>query len=157
VTTPETAAAPHSTPNPFASAALTVLSFAVLFFAGAAVGLMSGFSMGWVSHFWDLSLIAQVGGVAAVAAYLVALYALCRLAGWGSRRQSGALGFALGFVAAVLVMIGYTTGGSIVISGKLVNYVFLFGSMIALAAGVVRSFVLPPRTTPQAQPQVSGA
>lgn len=138
------------------SAALTVLSFAVLLFAGAAVGLMSGFSMGWVAHFWDLGLTAQIGGVAAVVAYLVALYALCRLAGWGSRRQSGALGFAIGFVAVMLVMIGYTTGGSVVISGKLVNYVFLFGSMLALAAGVMRSFVLPPRTTPQPSPQVSG-
>ncbi|WP_239646181.1 hypothetical protein [Nocardiopsis valliformis] len=157
MTTPETAAAPHSSPHPFASAAMTVLSFAVLLFAGAAVGLMSGFSMGWVSHFWDLGLTVQVGGVAAVVAYLVALYALCRLAGWGSRRQSGALGFAVGFVAMMLAMIGYTVGGSIVFSGKPVNYVFLFGSMIALAAGVMRSFVLPPRTTPQAQPQVSGA
>ncbi|GAA1120542.1 hypothetical protein GCM10009642_67420 [Nocardiopsis metallicus] len=136
---------------------MTVLSFAVLLFAGAAVGLMSGFSMGWVSHFWDLGPITQAGGVAAVVVYLVALYALCRLAGWGSRRQSGALGFALGFVAILLAMIGYTVGGSIVISGKLVNYVFLFGSMVALAAGVVRSVVLPPRTTHRAQPQVSGA
>ncbi|QRN81672.1 MAG: hypothetical protein JK586_04090 [Nocardiopsis sp. BM-2018] len=136
---------------------MTVLSFAVLLFAGAAVGLMSGFLMGWVSHFWDLGPITQAGGVAAVVVYLVALYALCRLAGWGSRRQSGALGFALGFVAILLAMIGYTVGGSIVISGKLVNYVFLFGSMVALAAGVVRSVVLPPRTTHRAQPQVSGA
>lgn len=157
MTTPETAAAPHSSPNPFASAALTVASFAVLFFAGAAFGLTSGFSMGWVAHVWDLGLAAQIGGAAAVAAYLVALYALCRLAGWGSRRQSGALGFALGFVTAVLLMIGYTTGGSIVISGKPVNYLFLFGSMIALAAGVVRSFVPPPHTTTRVRPQVSGA
>lgn len=138
------------------SAAVTVLSFAVLLFAGAAVGLTSGFGMGWVSHYWDLGLAAQAGGVAAVVAYLVALYALCRLAGWGSRRQSGALGFAVGFVAVMLVMIGYTTGGSVVFSAKLVNYVFLFGSMIALAAGVVRSIVLPPRTTAP-QVQASGA
>ena len=139
------------------SAAVTVLSFAVLLVAGLAVGVLSGFAMGWVSHYWDLGPAAQAAGVAAVLVYLVLLYALCRLAGWGSRRQSGALGFAIGYVAVMLGMIGYVTGGNVVFSAKLVNYVFLFGSMIALAAGVVRSFVLPPRATPQQpRPQVSG-
>lgn len=145
---PETPAAPRGGPPPFLSSAVTVLSFAVLLVAGLAVGVLSGFAMGWVSHFWDLGLSQQVGGAAGVVAFLVALYALCRLAGWGSRRQSGAVGFAVGYVAVMLVMLGYLTGGNIVFSAKLVNYVFLFGSMIALAVGVMRSFVLPPRPTP---------
>ncbi|WP_234004113.1 hypothetical protein [Nocardiopsis sp. SBT366] len=149
---PETSPAPRGGPPPFLSSAVTVLSFAVLLVAGLAVGVLSGFAMGWVSHFWDLGLSQQVGGVAAVVAFLVALYALCRLAGWGSRRQSGAVGFAVGYVAVMLVMLGYLTGGNIVFSAKLVNYVFLFGSMIALAVGVMRSFVLPPRPTPVVTP-----
>jgi len=45
-------------------------------------------------------------------------------------------------------MVGYLTGGNIVFSAKPANYVFLFGSMIALAVGVMRSLVLPPRPTP---------
>ncbi|WP_239647873.1 hypothetical protein [Nocardiopsis ganjiahuensis] len=153
MTTPETAPAPQSRPNPFASSAVTVLSFAVLLVTGLAVGVLSGFSMGWVSHYWDAGLAAQAAGVAALVAFVVLLYALCRLAGWGSRRQSGALAFALGYVAVMMAMLGYVTGGSILFPVKLVNYVFLFGSMIALAAGVVRSFVLPPRTTPPARAQ----
>jgi hypothetical protein len=139
------------------SSAVTVLSFAALLAAGAAVGVLSGFSMGWVAHFWDAGLVTQGAGAAALVVFLVLLYALCRLAGWGSRRQSGALGFAVGYVAVMMVMIGYMTGGNIVFSTKLVNYGFLFGSMIALAAGVVRSFVLPPRTRPRPpQQQVQG-
>lgn len=128
------------------SSAVTVLSFAVLLVGGLATGVLSGFAMGWVSHYWDLGLTGQAAGVVAVLVFLVLLYALCRLAGWGSRRQSGALGFAVGYVAVMLGMLGYLTGGNIVFSAKLVNYVFLFGSMAALAAGVMRSFVLPPRT-----------
>ncbi|WP_431870572.1 hypothetical protein [Nocardiopsis eucommiae] len=154
MTTPETpenpgpTPAPHGDPHPLASSALTVLSFAVLSVAGLGVGVLSGFAMGWVSHFWDLGLTQQAVGLAAVVAQLVVLYTLCRLAGWGSRRQSGAVGFAVGYVAVMLVMLGYLTGGNIVFSAKLVNYVFLFGSMIALAVGVMRSLVLPPRPTP---------
>lgn len=159
MTTPEnsaTAPAPQTRPHPFVSSAVTVLSFAVLLVAGLAVGVLSGFAMGWVSHFWDVGLTAQAAGVVALAVFLVLLYALCRLVGWGSRRQSGALAFALGYVTVMMVMIGYLTGGNVVFSAKLVNYGFLFGSMIALAVGVMRSFVLPPRTTPRVQTQTSG-
>ncbi|MEU3016301.1 hypothetical protein ABZ635_02750 [Nocardiopsis sp. NPDC007018] len=156
MTTPETpenpgaapAPAPERRPHPFVSSALTVLSFALLLVAGLAVGVLSGFGMGWVSHFWDLGPVQQGAGVTAVVVFLVALYALCRLAGWGSRRMSGAVGFAIGYVAVMMVMIGYVTGGNIVFTTKLVNYVFLFGSMIALAVGVMRSMVLPPRGVP---------
>ncbi len=133
------------------SSAVTVLSFAVLLVAGLAVGVLSGFSMGWISHYWDAGLAAQAAGVAVLGVFLVLLYALCRVISWGSRRQSGALAFAVGYVVVLMAMIGYMTGGSIVFSTKLVNYGFLFGSMIALAVGVMHSFVLPPRGRPLVQ------
>ncbi|MBE1456443.1 hypothetical protein H4W79_000657 [Nocardiopsis terrae] len=152
MTTPETAQTPQSRPRPFVSSAVTVLSFAVLFVAGLTVGVLSGFGVGWLAHFWNLGAAVKAGSVVAVLAFLVLLYAVCRLAGWGSRRQSGALGFAVGYVTALLGMLGYLPGGDIVFSAKLVNYLFLFGSMAALAAGVVRSVVLPARPAPAPQP-----
>lgn len=143
VTTPESAAGPQSRPPAILSSAMTALSFLVLLLTGAAVGLLSGFGMSWFSHHWPLGTLVQAGSVVGVVMFLVLLYALTRLAAWGSRRQSGATGFAVGYVLSLLGMIGYLPGGDIVFSAAVVNYVYLFGSMMALAAGVMRSATLP--------------
>ncbi|MBR8744601.1 hypothetical protein [Nocardiopsis sp. MG754419] len=143
MTTPVPAAEPVHQPPAFASSAMTVLSFLVLLPTGAAVGVLFGFGMSWFSHHWPLGLLVQVGSVAAVLVLLALVYALTRLAAWGGRRQSAATGFAVGYVLVLLGMIGYLPGGDIVFSAAVVNYVFLFGSMVALAAGVMRSATFP--------------
>ncbi|MEU3212228.1 hypothetical protein ABZ631_15080, partial [Nocardiopsis alba] len=138
---------PVSTPQPqgrrpvpsFVSPTVTVLSFLVLMATGAATGVLSGFGVSWFAREWPLGGLAQVKAVAGVLLLLVALYALTRLAGWGSRRQSGALGFSAGFALSLMGMIGYLPGGDIIFPDAIINYVFLFGSMVALALGVVRS------------------
>lgn len=122
---------------------MTVLSFLVLLPTGTAVGVLSGFGLSWFSHHWPLGLPVQAGAVIGVVVFLVLLYTLTRLAAWGSRRQSGATGFAVGYVLSLLGMIGYLPGGDIVFSTALVNYVYLFGSMVVLAAAVMRSATLP--------------
>ncbi|MEU3230463.1 hypothetical protein ACFV4I_11920 [Nocardiopsis alba] len=149
---------PVSTPQPqgrrpvpsFVSPTVTVLSFLVLMATGAATGVLSGFGVSWFAREWPLGGLAQVKAVAGVLLLLVALYALTRLAGWGSRRQSGALGFSAGFALSLMGMIGYLPGGDIIFPDAIINYVFLFGSMVALALGVVRSaapFQWPPAPT----------
>ncbi len=151
VTTPESVAGTQSRPPALLSSAMTVLSFLVLLPTGAAVGVLSGFGMSWFSHHWPLGLPVQAGAVVGVVVFLVLLYTLTRLVAWGSRRQSGATGFAVGYVLSLLGMIGYLPGGDIVFSAAPVNYVYLFGSMVALAAGVMRSVTLPgptPRSGP---------
>ena len=132
---------------------MTGFTFVILLVTGLAAGVASGFGMGWFAHLWALGTAVQAGIVAGVLAYLVLLYAVCRLFGWGSRRQSGALAFAAGYVLALIGMIGYLPGGSIVFSAAPVNYLFLFGSMVALGAGVVRSAVLPPNIGPVQRPE----
>ncbi|WP_223809201.1 hypothetical protein [Nocardiopsis listeri] len=143
MTTPESVAGTRNRPPAILSSAMTVLSFLVLLPTGAAVGVSSGFGLSWFSHHWPLGLPVQAGAVVGVVVFLVLLYALTRLAAWGSRRQSGATGFAVGYVLSLLGMIGYLPGGDIVFSTALVNYVYLFGSMIVLAAAVMRSVTLP--------------
>ncbi|MFB8764196.1 hypothetical protein [Nocardiopsis alba] len=149
---------PVSTPQPqgrrpvpsFVSPTVTVLSFLVLMATGAAVGVLSGFGVSWFAREWPLGGPAQAKAVAGVLLLLVALYALTRLAGWGSRSQSGALGFSAGFALSLMGMIGYLPGGDIIFPEAIINYVFLFGSMVALALGVVRSaapFQRPPAYT----------
>ncbi|WP_460772167.1 hypothetical protein [Nocardiopsis nanhaiensis] len=140
MTTPETAQVPRSR-LALLSPVMTGLSCLILFCGGLAVGMAASFGMGWFAHFWVLGLPVQAGIAAGVLAFLVLLYALCRLAGWGSRRQSGAAAFAAGFLVSLLGLIGYLPGGSIVFSDALINYVFLFGAMVALGAAVVRSAV----------------
>ena len=139
---------------------MTGLSCVILFCGGLAAGVAAGFGMGWFAHFWVLGLQVQAGIAAGVIAFLVLLYALCRLAGWGSRRQSGAVAFAAGFLVSLLGMIGYLPGGSIVFSESVINYVFLFGAMVALGAGVVRSAVFPqvygPEFTTPVAPNTGG-
>lgn len=135
---------------------MTVLLFALLLLTGVAVGVLSGFGMSWFSHYWPVSALVKAGTVAGVLAFLVLLYALTRAAAWGSRRQSGATGFAVGYVLSLLAMIGYLPGGDIVFSAAAINYLFLFGAMVALAAGVMRSMTFPAPGAPAGGSSASG-
>ena len=135
---------------------MTVLSFALLLLTGTVVGTVSGFGMSWFAHYWPLGLLVQAGVVVGVVAFLVLLYALTRLAAWGSRRQSGATGFAAGYVLSLMLMVGYGTGGDIIFSAALINYVFLFGTMVALAIGVMHSSPLLRPVAPGARSAETG-
>ncbi len=138
------------------SSAVTVLSFVLLLLTGAALGVLSGFGMSWFSHYWPVGALVKAGAVAGVLAFLVLLYALVRAAAWGSRRRSGATGFAVGYVSSLLAMIGYLPGGDIVFSAAAINYLFLFGSMVALASGVMRGVSFPGPGAPTGGSSVSG-
>ncbi len=135
------APAPYEAPgqdDPVLTAVLTALTFPVLAASGAAVGLLSATGAGWLTRYWEAGPLAQVLGVAGLLALLGALYGLCRLCAWGARGVSGGVAFSLGFVAVAMVLTMYMPGGDIVLTGHLIHYGYLFGSMVVLAVAVGR-------------------
>lgn len=134
-----TDAQPANTLNNVLSTVITVVTFVVLLLLGTAVGLLSTSSAGWLTRYWDGGQPAPALAVTGLVLYLVLLYLLCRLLAWGSRRQSGAIAFAVGFLGAILAVTSYLPGGDILLTDHLVHYAFMLGSMVVLAFAVVRS------------------
>ncbi|GAB2492336.1 hypothetical protein [Nocardiopsis aegyptia] len=132
------------------SGALTGLTCAVLLPLGATTGLVGSFGAGWLTRYWDAGAIPQVLAGAGLLAFVALLYGACRLVAWGSRRQSAALAFAAGYLATLVVLVAYLPGGDVVITGHLMHYGYLFGTMLALVIGVVHSGLsrLPSRPSP---------
>lgn len=125
------------------STVITGVTFVVLLLLGVAVGLLSTSSAGWLTLYWEGGQPAPALAVAGLVLYLVLLYFLCRLLAWGSRRQSGAIAFAVGFLAVILAVTSYLPGGDILLSDHLVHYAFMLGTMAVLAFAVVRSSAHP--------------
>jgi hypothetical protein len=121
------------------SAVLTVLTCAVLLPLGAAAGLVGSFHAGWLTRYWDAGQPAQALAVTGLLAYLALLYGACRLAAWGSRSWSAALVFAVGYLASLVAVVFLAPGGDVVVTGHLVHYGYLFGTMLVLALGVAHS------------------
>ncbi len=126
-------------PTGVVSAVLTVLTCVVLVPLGAGAGLLGSFGAGWLTRYWDAGPTAQGLAGAGLLAFVALLYGLCRLVAWGSRRQSAALAFAAGYLAVLVVLVAYVPGGDVVITGHLMHYGYLFGTMLALVIGVVHS------------------
>lgn len=148
----QVAAAPAADPRPakVLSAVLTVVTCAVLLPLGVAAGLLGSFGSGWLTRYWDAGALPQVLAGAGLLAFLGLLYGLCRLVAWGSRRQSAALAFAVGYLFTIVVLVAYLPGGDVVLTGHLMHYGYLFGTMLALVIGVVHSGLsrLPSRPAP---------
>ncbi|KOX20905.1 hypothetical protein ADL05_05285 [Nocardiopsis sp. NRRL B-16309] len=121
------------------SAVLTVLTCAVLLALGVGAGLLGSFGAGWLTRYWDAGAVPQALAGAGLLAFVALLYGVCRLVAWGSRRQSPALAFAVGYLAALVALVAYVPGGDVVITGHLLHYGYLFGTMLALVIGVVHS------------------
>ncbi|MFE3458955.1 hypothetical protein ACFXKD_15550 [Nocardiopsis aegyptia] len=137
-------------PSGVLSAVLTGLTCAALLPLGAAAGLVGSFGAGWLTRYWDAGATPQVLAGTALLAFVALLYGACRLVAWGSRRQSAALAFAVGYLATLVVLVAYLPGGDVVITGHLMHYGYLFGTMLALVIGVVHSGLsrLPSRPSP---------
>ncbi|RKS05522.1 hypothetical protein DFP74_1122 [Nocardiopsis sp. Huas11] len=121
------------------SAVLTVLTCVVVLALGAAVGLVGSFGAGWLTRYWDAGALAQILAGAGLLVFLALLYGACRLVAWGSRRPSAALAFAVGYLATLVVLVVYVPGGDVVITGHLMHYGYLFGTMLVLVIAVVHS------------------
>ncbi|WP_150251888.1 hypothetical protein [Nocardiopsis deserti] len=146
-TTPETAApAEGESSAGFLSPVLTGTTFVVLLLLGAAVGMLGTTGAGWLTLRWGAGTAVQAASAAGLLAFLALLYGTCRLCAWGSRRTSGAVAFAAGYLAALIGTVGYMPGGDIVLTNHIMHNAYLFGVMLVLVVAVIRSwsFVPPP-------------
>ncbi|MDE3721175.1 hypothetical protein PWG71_07220 [Nocardiopsis sp. N85] len=130
--------APHDDGDGPLSSVLTVVTAVVLGAAGLVTGLLSVVTVGWLTRYWEAGILPQVLGVAGLLVLLAAVYTLCRLCAWGARRFSSAVAFALGFVAALLLVASYMPGGDRLLTAHLLHSAFLLGSMAVLGVAVAR-------------------
>lgn len=107
---------------------------------GAVVGVFCTFGAGWLTRYWGAGMPVPVLAVAGLLVYLVLLYCACRLCAWGSRRPSAAVAFAVGYLAATVALIGYVSGGNLVLTNHLMHNAYLFGSMLVLMLAVIRGW-----------------
>ncbi len=158
-TTPETAApAEGETSAGFLSPVLTGATLVVLLLLGAVAGMFGTTGAGWLTLYWGAGAPVQAASAAGLLAFLALLYGVCRLCAWGSRRTSGAAAFAVGYLAALIGMVGYMPGGDIVLTNHIMHNAYLFGVMLVLVFAVVRSWSpVPPPGSPRAAAPGSGA
>lgn len=128
-----------SVPSDTLSSVLTGATCVVLFLLGIVLGTVSTVSAGWLTRYWDGGQPAPALAITGLVVFVVLLYVLCRLLAWGGRRQSVVVAFALGFAVVLFAATSYLPGGDVLLQDNLVHYGFLIGSMVALAAAVVRS------------------
>jgi len=144
-TTPETAApAEGENSAGFLSPVLTGTTLVVLLLLGAVASMLGTTGAGWLTRYWGEGAAVQAVSAVGLLAFLVLLYAACRLCAWGSRRTSGAAAFALGYLAALIGVIGYMPGGDIVLTNHIMHNAYLFGVMLALVFAVIRSWSFSP-------------
>lgn len=147
VTTPETAAITRGGSSPgYLSPTLTSTVFAVLSLLGAAVGMLSTTGAGWLTRYWDAGAPVPFLAAAGLLAFLVLLYGVCRLCAWGSRRGSGAVAFAVGYLAVLVCLVSYLPGGDVVLTNHIMHNAYLFGSVLTLMVAIIRSGVFLVRT-----------
>lgn len=123
---------------------VTGATFVVLLLLGFLVGLLATFNAAWTTRYWAAGQPVPTLAVVGLLVFLGALYLLCRTLAWGSRRQSGAVAFALGFSVVLFAATSYLPGGTVVLQEALIHYGYILGSMVVLALAVVRSASLPP-------------
>ncbi|XKK41035.1 hypothetical protein HFP72_11970 [Nocardiopsis sp. ARC36] len=146
MSTPEsTGAGERRPPRTSLSPLLTAATFAVLLLLGALLGLLSTTGAGWLTRYWDAGRPATLLSVAGLVAFLALLYGAGRLCAWGTRGPSGAVAFAVGFLAVLIALVSYLPGGDAVLRNHLMHNAYMFGTMLVLAISVVRSGIfLPP-------------
>jgi len=144
VSTPESTDIRERRPaREFLSPLLTVATFAVLLLLGALVGLLSTTGAGWLTRYWDAGPPVPLLSAAGLLVFLALLYTACRLCAWGSRRTSGGLAFALGFLSVLIALVGLMPGGDVVLTNHIMHNAYLFGTMLVLVVSVIRSGALP--------------
>ncbi|ASU82671.1 hypothetical protein CDO52_07610 [Nocardiopsis gilva YIM 90087] len=122
---------------------VSIIGHTALLAVGFVVGMVGGLAAGWLSWLWAAGTSEQVAASVAAAVVLILLFAGCRAAGWGMGSRLGAVLPAVGWTLAAFAYLGFTTGGSIVLTATAVDYVYLYGGLAALALAVV---LTPPRS-----------
>jgi len=117
-----------------ALAALTLVFLAALGFVG---GTVLGLYASWLSWLWLTGTVGQVLGLATVLLFLAVLFAGVRTIGWAVGAKWGPGAFAAGWILAGAVLTGYASGGDILLTSAVPNYLFLYGGVGAVILATV--------------------
>ncbi|WP_285757617.1 hypothetical protein [Nocardiopsis ansamitocini] len=133
--------------------ALGVLCPVFLAALGLVGGIVTGFSVSWLSWLWLTGAAGQALAALTVVLLLVAVFLACRVAGWAVGSVVGGASLALGWVLASLALIAPSGSGDVLMTSTPVNYVFLYGGVLAAVLGTLmntqpqmKKSVAPPRT-----------
>ncbi|GIH91451.1 DUF6113 family protein [Planobispora siamensis] len=107
--------------------AAAVATYAALTVPGLLMGVLGGFH-----HSWYLRPVP----VAAIA-WVVALFAACYGAGRGIGGKAAALAPAVGWILVTMLWLGERPEGDVVVANDLSGYVYLYGGVFAVMAGVL--------------------
>ncbi|MFJ2028916.1 DUF6113 family protein [Streptosporangium sp. NPDC087985] len=111
------------------AAVVGVAAYAMLGLLGLVMGVVGGFQHSW--YLWPVP-ISAIG-------WLVLLFAACYGAGRAMRGRLAALAPGAGWIAITLIWLGGRPEGDLIIANDLSGYVYLYGGLIAVLAGVLLS------------------
>ncbi|MFB9724527.1 DUF6113 family protein [Planobispora longispora] len=106
---------------------LTVLMYVVLTLLGVMAGLLGGFH-----HSWYIRPVP-----ASALAWIALLFAVCHGAGRVMEGKGAALAPATGWLLATMLWLAERPEGDVIIANDVSGYVYLYGSVIAIMAGVL--------------------
>ncbi|QVQ54062.1 hypothetical protein J4H86_10370 [Spiractinospora alimapuensis] len=132
-----------STRNDVGRTLLDIATGTLLFLAGAATGLVCGFTVAWFAWVEQTGTLGMVLAYAGAASYVVMLFVGCRLGAVGMDGRVGAFLPAAGWILATLAVATFNTGGDVVFGRQIVNYVVLYGGVFVVAAAVITAPIGP--------------
>ncbi len=109
--------------------AVTAAAYAVLVMLGLLMGVLGAFQHSW--YLWPVP-ISAIGCV-------LLLFAVCYGAGRGMGGKLAALAPAAGWLLITMIWLGGRQEGDVIIAGDLSGYVYLYGGLAAVLAGVMLS------------------
>lgn len=139
--------------RPRLASVLGVVTGAVLLLAGFTAGIVGGLALSWLAWIGESGSRGAVLAFGSALLYLVLLFVGCRLGASGMEARSGAALPAGGWALANLLLISYSPGDDIIVSDSLVNYVLLFGGVLAVTLATVTAPAPRPRPASSARPE----
>ncbi|MBG0833474.1 hypothetical protein HS041_37875 [Planomonospora sp. ID67723] len=109
------------------SAALTAVTYAVLAVPGLVSGVLGGFHHSWYLRPVPVSAIG----------WIALLFGLCYGAGRMLRGKPAALAPAVGWILVTMLWLSQRPEGDLIVADDLSGYVYLYGGMLAVMAGVL--------------------
>ncbi|ACZ91092.1 DUF6113 family protein [Streptosporangium roseum] len=119
----------HQTAQRPSAATVAAAAYAVLVLLGLMMGVLGGFQHSWYLRPFPISAVGWV----------VLLAMACYGAGYAMRGRLAALAPGVGWMAITLIWLGGSPEGDVIIANDPAGYVYLYGGLIAILAGVLLS------------------
>lgn len=115
--------------KPSVTTAVTAAAYAVLVMLGLLMGVLGGFQHSW--YIWPVP-VSAIGWVAA-------LFVVCYGAGRMMGGKLAALAPAAGWMVITMIWLASRPEGDVIIANDLSGYVYLYGGLAGILAGVLLS------------------